>query len=126
MGKSEQTLSASYRAIPQIKRQTPLCEAPGFAFSDLDFAKPKMSHKLEVARTSVIQGFSNMHQPCIRTMLTSWNRTPLFPAANKRPECMGGLWFTTEEEDSKKSLQNNHSRRDTSCPVTLKVLNPFG
>lgn len=100
-----------------------------FAFSVLDFAKPKMPHKLEEARTSVIQGFSDVHQPFIRTMLGSWIWTLLFPAASKRAECMGhvgGVWVMLEEKSNKEQLQNNHSRRDASCPVTLEVLNPLG
>lgn len=117
MGKSEQDLSAGYRVSTQIQRQTLLCEAPGFAFSAPDFAKPKMLHKLEEARTIVMQGFSNMHQPFISTMLSSWNQNR---------ELSVWVVFGSRQEDSKESLQNNHSRRDTSCPVTLKVLNPFG
>lgn len=66
-----------------------------------------------------------MHQLFI-IMLSSGNWTPFFEAAEKTAECMGGLWVTTEEEDSKKSLQNNHSARDMSCPVTLEVLNSLG
>jgi len=62
---------------------TALSEAHAFVFSALDFAKPKMPHKLEQARTIVTQGFSNMHQPVLSAMFSSWNQTPLFPAANR-------------------------------------------
>lgn len=96
-----------------------------FAFSTLDFAKPKMPQKLEKARISVIQGFSDMHQPFIRPCWATGNEPYFF----QQPVRELSVWMVFGSWQKRRAIRS-HCKTTTAgeTPIALshKVLNPLG